>query len=70
MGFNLGLERAKNKIMSFFSNIKDFIKSRHEWIKQNSKRAFWIWVTYQAVKGTITLSFIWIPLFLMWLHHQ
>jgi hypothetical protein len=34
-----------------------------------TKELFWIWVAYQCVKGTLTLSFIWIPLFLMWLHH-
>lgn len=70
MGFNLRSEKARNKTMSFFSNIKSFVNRRREWIKQNSKRAFWIWVTYQAVKGTLTLSFIWIPLLLMWLHHR
>lgn len=26
------------------------------------KYAFWGWVAYQAVKGTLTTSFIWIPM--------
>ncbi len=29
-------------------------------------RVFWVWVGYQAIKGTLTLSFIWIPLFYVW----
>lgn len=35
-------------------------------IKGNGKKAFWIWVGYQAIKGTLTTSFIWIPLFYVW----
>lgn len=27
---------------------------------------FWLWISYQAVKGTFTLTVIWIPLFLLW----
>lgn len=30
-------------------------------------RLFWIWVGYQAVKGALTLSLIWIPLLFLWL---
>jgi hypothetical protein len=26
------------------------------------KKYFWFWVLYQAVKGILTLSLIWIPL--------
>jgi hypothetical protein len=35
---------------------------------QSGKNLFWVWVAYQSVKGILTLSFIWIPLFLLWLH--
>ena len=31
------------------------------------KKLFWAWVAYQSVKGVITLSLIWIPLFLLWM---
>ena len=27
---------------------------------------FWLWLSYQAIKGSLTLTFIWIPLFLLW----
>lgn len=30
--------------------------------KETGKKLFWVWITYQAVKGTLTLSFIWAPL--------
>ena len=30
------------------------------------KKLFWAWIAYQSVKGIITLSLIWIPLFLLW----
>lgn len=32
-----------------------------------ARRAFWIWIVYQSVKGMITLSLIWIPLLWFWL---
>ena len=31
------------------------------------RRAFWIWIAYQSIKGTLTLLLIWIPLFLLWI---
>ena len=37
------------------------------WLNANRKRFFWWWIAYQAVKGIITLSLIWIPLLLLWL---
>ncbi len=37
-----------------------------QFIKDNKARMFWLWITYQAVKGTTTLTLIWIPLFLLW----
>jgi hypothetical protein len=57
--------------MTFIKNIADFIKRRRDWLKENSKKAFWIWITYQAIKGTITMTFIWAPLIYLWFsrHH-
>ena len=37
--------------------------------KKPGKNLFWAWVAYQAVKGTLTTSFIWIPLIWAWFHH-
>jgi len=36
------------------------------YIKTHKKELFWLWITYQCVKGMTTLSLIWIPLFLIW----
>lgn len=38
--------------------------NKKEFFKKHGKRAFWLWVTYQAVKGTLTTSLIWVPLIL------
>ncbi len=40
------------------------------WLNANRKRFFWWWIGYQAVKGFITLSLIWIPLLLIWLRSR
>lgn len=40
------------------------------YLKANRKRLFWLWISYQAVKGMITLSLIWIPLLLFWLRSR
>ncbi len=45
-------------------------KSALAYLKANRKRLFWLWIGYQAVKGTITLSLIWIPLLLIWLRSR
>ena len=41
-----------------------------KWLNANKKRFFWWWVGYQAVKGILTLSLIWIPLLLIWLRSR
>ena len=41
-----------------------------KWLNANKKRFFWWWIGYQAIKGTITLSIIWIPLFLLWMRSR
>lgn len=46
------------------------LKTGIAWLNANRKRFFWWWVTYQAVKGVITLSLIWIPLLLIWLRSR
>lgn len=37
-----------------------------QFLKKNKSRLFWLWIGYQAVKGSLTLFLIWIPLFLFW----
>ena len=39
-------------------------------LKKPGKSAFWVWVGYQAVKGTLTTSLIWIPLIWAWIQHH
>ena len=36
--------------------------------KKPGKNMFWAWIAYQTIKGTLTMSFIWIPLLWAWLH--
>ena len=36
--------------------------------KNPGGKLFWAWIAYQSIKGIITLSLIWIPLFLFWLN--
>ncbi|MCR9268644.1 MAG: hypothetical protein NXH72_01525 [Hyphomonadaceae bacterium] len=40
------------------------------WLNANRARFFWWWIGYQAIKGIITLSLIWIPLLLLWLRSR
>ncbi|MAS88144.1 MAG: hypothetical protein CMH30_09255 [Micavibrio sp.] len=56
--------------MKLFSKTAAFIKRRQTWLKENSKKAFWIWIAYQAIKGTITMTFIWAPLIYLWFSHH
>ncbi|MEM9169774.1 MAG: hypothetical protein AAGC56_08975 [Pseudomonadota bacterium] len=37
---------------------------------KTAKRAFWVWIGYQSVKGMITLCLIWIPLLYWWLNNR
>ena len=37
-------------------------------LKKPGKQAFWLWILYQTVKGTLTTSLIWVPLAFAWLH--
>lgn len=39
-------------------------------LKKPSRKLFWAWITYHAIKGTLTTSLIWIPLIYAWLKHQ
>lgn len=38
--------------------------------KKPGKHMFWAWITYQAVKGSLTTAFIWIPLIYAFFHHS
>lgn len=37
-------------------------------LKKPGRNMFWAWIAYQTVKGTLTTSFIWIPLIYAWFH--
>lgn len=41
-----------------------------EWrrLKKPGKHLFWLWITYQTIKGTLTTTFIWVPLLYLWMH--
>lgn len=39
------------------------------YIKEHKKEFFWLWILYQSIKGIATVSFIWIPLWLVWKNH-
>tara|TARA_B100001989_G_scaffold250218_1_gene226917 strand:+ start:884 stop:1057 length:174 start_codon:yes stop_codon:yes gene_type:complete len=38
-------------------------------VKKPGKNLFWAWIAYQAVKGTLTTSLIWVPLIYYWWTH-
>ncbi len=42
------------------------IRKSIQFVKDNKARMFWLWMAYQAIKGSLTLTLIWIPLFLLW----
>jgi hypothetical protein len=45
-------------------------RSRHKPnLKQHGKKVFWGWIAYQTIKGTLTTSLIWVPLFLAYWNH-
>ncbi|MEO0607733.1 MAG: hypothetical protein AAFY82_05840 [Pseudomonadota bacterium] len=46
------------------------LRASIQWLNANKKRFFWWWVGYQAIKGALTLSLIWIPLLLLWLRSR
>lgn len=52
------MSNTQEKKMTF--NIKSLLN------KPNKKKMFWAWIAYQCIKGTLTLSFIWIPIFYFW----
>ncbi|PIZ30433.1 MAG: hypothetical protein COY40_04655 [Alphaproteobacteria bacterium CG_4_10_14_0_8_um_filter_53_9] len=54
---------------SFLSRSWHNIRSKRKTLlAKHGKRAFWIWITYQAIKGTLTTSLIWVPLILATCH--
>ncbi|MEM9027613.1 MAG: hypothetical protein AAGC70_04520 [Pseudomonadota bacterium] len=36
-------------------------------LKRPGSHMFWAWIAYQTVKGLLTTSLIWVPLFWLWL---
>lgn len=49
----------------------DVLKTRYpvlQKLKKPGKNLFWAWISYQVVKGTLTTTLIWIPLWLAWMH--
>ena len=50
------------KVFNFVTSVKEMIAH----IKRHKKELFWIWIAYQTIKGLITLTFIWLPLWLLW----
>lgn len=54
----------KEENISGENSKKAFLK-----LKEPGKTVFWAWVFYQCVKGTITTTFIWVPLIYFWWHN-
>lgn len=50
------------------SEKKEYWKNILKPSKASGKKLFWTWVCYQAVKGILTTSLIWIPLLLAYLN--
>ncbi|MDH5721865.1 MAG: hypothetical protein OEY94_00900 [Alphaproteobacteria bacterium] len=38
-------------------------------LKKSGNKAFWVWVVYQAIKGILTTSLIWVPMIYFWWTH-
>lgn len=48
---------------------KRFWKKFPKPAKDASKTLFWLWIAYQAIKGSLTTAFIWIPLIYAMIKH-
>ncbi|MEO1304953.1 MAG: hypothetical protein AAFV37_08255 [Pseudomonadota bacterium] len=35
-------------------------------VSARKSELFWAWIAYQSIKGILTTSLIWVPLFLWW----
>lgn len=46
-----------------------FLKRFPKPSKAAGKKLFWMWIAYQAVKGSLTTAFIWIPLIYAMIKH-
>ena len=44
------------------SQKKQSLKQRMQKMKTMGKRGFWLWIIYQTIKGTLTTTFIWVPM--------
>lgn len=45
-------------------------KPRWRRFKAPAGYLFWVWIGYQAVKGTLTTAFIWGPMIYLWFTHH
>jgi hypothetical protein len=55
----------EQKKENFFKRVKQY-KNKGKY----GKKAFYIWITYQCVKGIATTSLIWIPLIYGYMKHK
>jgi len=44
-------------------------KGFKRFFKKPGKKMFWAWIAYQAIKGTLTTSLIWVPIIYFWWTH-
>lgn len=56
------IEEEKTEEVTFFAKLKRLATGP-------GKNAFWLWIAYQCIKGTLTTTFIWVPLLYVWFHH-
>jgi hypothetical protein len=35
-------------------------------LKAHCSRYFWLWITYQTIKGLTTTTLVWVPLVIWW----
>ena len=45
---------------------RNTIRSALGSLTARKKELFWVWIAYQTIKGLLTTSLIWVPLFLLW----
>ena len=64
-------EKTKDKKAEIKSESKQKKRKFFEkYSKKFGKYSFVAWIVYQSVKGTLTLTFIWAPMFYYWFTHR
>ncbi len=38
------------------------LSTRKPDLEKHGRKAFWVWIAYQTIKGTLTTALIWVPL--------